>query len=151
MKKLLKGTSLHRPVVDWADELLAILVEDAAEVVHAAIKLKRHGLSSVDPTNKQSRTNQVLLTFELGQLAAAVEILVEAGVVDREAVRNCTDQRLMELATSRYVHCREVRRLAMETYQRLFFERVMQVAKERERELAASPISAGRHNTGWPR
>jgi NTP pyrophosphatase (non-canonical NTP hydrolase) len=48
-------------------ELLDMLAEEAAEVIQAVMKIKRHGLTSHHPKD-DTATNNMLLSYELGDL-----------------------------------------------------------------------------------
>ena len=61
-------------------ERLAILAEEAAEVVQMVGKILRHGYESHHP-DETAITNRRLLEKELGDLTASVEMLVAAGDV----------------------------------------------------------------------
>lgn len=67
-------------------ELLALLIEECAEVQQAATKILRHGLESTNPMVLRSVTNRETLQRELGDLEAAVVLLVQALTVDPEAI-----------------------------------------------------------------
>lgn len=59
-------------------ERLAILAEEASEVVHAVTKVLRHGFESFHPDEPKGPTNREKLALELGNLEAAVYHCVKA-------------------------------------------------------------------------
>lgn len=54
-------------------ERLAILSEEAAEVIQIIGKILRHGYESYNPTIKDAPTNRRMLESELGDLDAAIK------------------------------------------------------------------------------
>lgn len=58
-------------------ERLAILAEECGEVVQVIGKILRHGYDSFHPRDPNSTYNRELLETELGDVAAAVQLLVQ--------------------------------------------------------------------------
>lgn len=68
-------------------ERLSLLMEECAEVIAVCGKIMRHGYDSCDPTKKNSPTNRRLLIQELGDVAAAQDLLVDGReLIDGEFV-----------------------------------------------------------------
>lgn len=67
-----------------ASELIEMLAEEAGEIVQAAMKIARHGFSSVNPTISEEKqlTNRQQLETEVMDLLAIVHLLRRSGVVD---------------------------------------------------------------------
>lgn len=59
-------------------ERLAMLAEEAGEIVQVVGKILRHGLDSYHP-NDPATTNRMLLTEEINDLYAVVGLLADAG------------------------------------------------------------------------
>lgn len=60
-------------------ELLELLTEECAEVIQAAMKIKRHGWESCDPTVDGGPTNRQWLEHEIGHVLHAVNRLTTTG------------------------------------------------------------------------
>lgn len=60
-------------------ERLDILIEEAAEVIQIASKIKRHGYESRNPLVSESLTNREYLEKELGDLKCAKDLMIRAG------------------------------------------------------------------------
>lgn len=61
-------------------EAIAILSEEAGEVVQICGKILRHGLENYHPANTRT-TNRVILCRELGDITAAGYLLVRTGIL----------------------------------------------------------------------
>ena len=57
-------------------ERLAILMEEAAEVIHICGKILRHGYASYDPTKDNPPNNRRLLHEEVADLSRAIDMMV---------------------------------------------------------------------------
>lgn len=68
-------------------EILSILQEECAEVIQAASKIKRFGLTGRYPDDK-SPTNLQHLELELGDLMALVEILAQKNIINLENIEH---------------------------------------------------------------
>lgn len=66
-------------------ERLAILGEELGEVQQVIGKILRHGFNSYHPDNKDV-TNREMLTKELGDVEAAIDLLVIAHDLDDDAI-----------------------------------------------------------------
>jgi len=63
-------------------ERLAILAEESAEVIQAAMKIVRHGYDSYHPQHPGRGNNRDMLTDEMGHAAFATAMVHEAGDVN---------------------------------------------------------------------
>jgi NTP pyrophosphatase (non-canonical NTP hydrolase) len=63
-------------------EALALIIEECAEVQHAATKILRHGLIATNPLLLESVTNQEDLARELGDVIASISLLDSIGLID---------------------------------------------------------------------
>lgn len=64
------------------DERLAILAEECAEVIQAAMKIMRHGYESTNPKGGSDETNRQGLERELGDLGHAIKRMERAGDIN---------------------------------------------------------------------
>lgn len=78
-------------------EILTILVEECAEVTQLACKIQRFGLNSSHPSDPT--TNKQLLTSELGDLLAMINLLIEASEIDPIAVESAKAAKILRLHT----------------------------------------------------
>ncbi len=65
------------------EHLLACLIEECAEVSHRCCKALRFGIDDKDPTVTQATTERMLISSELDDLLAVVEMLYERGILKR--------------------------------------------------------------------
>lgn len=65
---------------DHEREILVILIEECAEVIHRATKILRFGRDEIQP--EQPHTNRERLSIELGDLKAVVAMAANAGLLD---------------------------------------------------------------------
>lgn len=87
---------------DAEAERLALLAEEAAEVVQAVGKILRHGYESTNPDGDPETTNRSMLTKECGDFFAAVRLATEAHDFDEEDVRSYMATKLRKVG--RYLH-----------------------------------------------
>ena len=66
-------------------ERFALLSEECGEVVHILGKIFRHGTGSINPVTREG-DNHHLLGCEVGDLLCAIDILVDAGHLDRREI-----------------------------------------------------------------
>ena len=59
-------------------ERLALLAEEASEVVHMCMKIMRHGYENYHP-RYPTRNNRLLLALELGEMLGVFEAMKRAG------------------------------------------------------------------------
>jgi NTP pyrophosphatase (non-canonical NTP hydrolase) len=81
-------------------ERLALIAEEAAEVIHAITKIQRHGFESCHPTGGPD--NRHMLEIELGDLHTAVRMAVDAG--DLDALKIDAAAKLKAKNVGRYLH-----------------------------------------------
>lgn len=86
-------------------ERLALLAEEAGEVVHAVGKILRHGYGSTNPDGDPEVTNQGALTKECGDFLAALRLLTDAQDIDVDDVRSYMATKLRKVG--RYLHHQE--------------------------------------------
>lgn len=84
-------------------ERLAILAEEAGEIVQAVGKILRHGYASTHPNGGPD--NRGSLTKEVGDLFATVALMVDAGDLNEDAVEQAADDKLAN--GGRYHHHQE--------------------------------------------
>ncbi len=83
-------------------ERLSLLAEECAETIQIIMKIQRHGYESYHPDDNLKTPNRALLEKELGHIAAAKKLLLEAHDID-----NCHISRACKLKLSwigRYLH-----------------------------------------------
>lgn len=83
-------------------ELLALLSEELGEVQQIIGKIIRHGLHSSNPLIEGAEANQQLLERELGDVGAAVELLMNQGVIDPSRIEVQIDSKLARI--SKWLH-----------------------------------------------
>ncbi len=83
-------------------EALALIAEEAAEVIMAIGKILRHGLESVNPHEPDGGNNRMDLSREIGDFTAAVRLGIEENVVDPLLIRHGEQQKM--LSVGRYLH-----------------------------------------------
>ena len=81
-------------------ERLALLLEEAGEVVQAVGKILRHGYESTHPDG--GPTNRESLERELGDMAAAIQMMTERRDVNAAFIRQCQREKLTKVA--QYLH-----------------------------------------------
>lgn len=82
-------------------ELLALLSEELSEAGQVIGKILRHGYESHHPDNP-GVSNRDLLTRELGDVNAAVNLLCKAQELDAGRILNCTTNKLARVG--QYLH-----------------------------------------------
>jgi NTP pyrophosphatase (non-canonical NTP hydrolase) len=78
-------------------ELLTLLEEECAEVIQAITKIQRHGLDS-----GSGEPNVTALHRELGDVHAAVKLLLDIGLIEREYIEWYRDHKLIHVG--KYLH-----------------------------------------------
>ena len=73
-------------------ERLAIIAEEAGEVAQAAMKILRHGYDMAHPDGGAS--NREKLTKEIGDLHAAAQIMLRAGDIILDDIREAVSEKL---------------------------------------------------------
>jgi len=79
-------------------ETMVILQEECAEVIQAVSKILRFGLNSTYPT-VDSATTKECLTMEVGQLLCMVNLLIDQGIVDEDAMIAAMEHKTEKLKT----------------------------------------------------
>jgi hypothetical protein len=79
-------------------EALIIMQEECAEVIQSASKIMRFGLDSCYPTDNSASTKECL-TMEVGQLLCMIDILVEQGILNEEAMMAAMEHKRIKLET----------------------------------------------------
>lgn len=67
-------------------ERLALIMEEAGEVVQVIGKILRHGYESFSPFDQEQTTNRALLEREIGDLEWAVNLAATFGDISHQAV-----------------------------------------------------------------
>lgn len=67
-------------------ERLALLSEECGEVIHIIGKIIRHGYNSFNPFDKERITNRELLEEELGDIQAAIQLMVDNKDITQEEI-----------------------------------------------------------------
>jgi NTP pyrophosphatase (non-canonical NTP hydrolase) len=83
---------------DKIKEALIITQEECAEVIQAVSKVMRFGFDSCYPTEDSASTKECL-TMEVGQLLCMVNILIEQGVIDEDAMIAAMEHKKTKLET----------------------------------------------------
>jgi NTP pyrophosphatase (non-canonical NTP hydrolase) len=81
---------------DRIQETMVILQEECAEVIQAVSKIVRFGLDSTYPT-EDSATTKECLTMEVGQLLCMVNLLIDQGIIDEDAMLAAMDHKTEKL------------------------------------------------------
>lgn len=81
-------------------EMLALIAEEAGEIVQAVAKALRHGLDSVHP--ETDLDNTTALENEIGDLLAAVQIATSANVLTVHQIELAKRRKLERVG--RYLH-----------------------------------------------
>ena len=79
-------------------ETLIITQEECAEVIQSASKIMRFGFDSRYPTEESASTKECL-TMEVGQLLCMINILIEQGVIDEDAMIAAMEHKKIKLET----------------------------------------------------
>jgi NTP pyrophosphatase (non-canonical NTP hydrolase) len=84
-------------------ERLALLLEEAGEVVQAVGKILRHGYESYHPDGGPS--NRESLERELGDMAAAIQMMTERRDLNTAFIKQCQREKMVKVA--KYLHHQE--------------------------------------------
>lgn len=76
-------------------EALAVLTEEMGESLRIVGKIERHGFDSEYRENGMSNTE--LLEYEIGHVLAAIDILVERGLIDRARLVESRGRKLVKV------------------------------------------------------
>lgn len=83
-------------LTDAQAERLDYLQEELAEVIVAIGKIKRHGYESRNPDVLEHLGNRRDLEIELGQVIAAVRLLVNAEDLDNDVIESAMQVKLIQ-------------------------------------------------------
>lgn len=89
------------------NELLAMLSEEASEVIQIKEKIVRHGLESYHPQHPERGDNRAMLAREIGDLLGVVDELIKQGIVDQSAINIYRESKMRRSA--QYLHHQKVR------------------------------------------
>ena len=78
-------------------ELLIVLMEECAEIIHRTSKALRFGLDEIQPDRFPEESNAIRLATEIGDLKAVVLLLEREGVLDGERSFNAKVQKFQKL------------------------------------------------------
>jgi NTP pyrophosphatase (non-canonical NTP hydrolase) len=78
-------------------EILDITQEEASEVVVAISKIRRFGLTGVDPRTDTGETNQDHLEEEIGDLMAMIRLMELSGFIRLDKVNIAMEAKLNKL------------------------------------------------------
>lgn len=79
------------------NERLAVLSEECAEVIQIIGKIQRHGYESTNPDSITGVTNRMLLQQELGDVDAAVTLMVKKNDVTVSVIMAASRNKLKRL------------------------------------------------------
>jgi len=88
-------------------ERLALLAEECAEVIQVVGKILRHGYRSTHPADPNGLDNGELLAQELGDVRAAVTLMLRAGDLDEDLIEEARDSKLERVG--QYLHHNKAR------------------------------------------
>lgn len=88
-------------LTDAQSERLALLLEELGEAQQVIGKILRHGFESFHP-DRPDTTNRLLLEQELGDVRAAVDILIKAGDLNEDMIGYSKDDKLLRVV--KYLH-----------------------------------------------
>lgn len=88
-------------------ERLALLMEECAEVQHVIGKILRHGYQSYNPNDEHRTPNRQLLEKELGDLRAAMQLMIREDDISLAAIGRAYTDKTMRLA--QYLHHQSAR------------------------------------------
>jgi NTP pyrophosphatase (non-canonical NTP hydrolase) len=87
-------------LTDAEAERLALLAEECGEVIQVIGKILRHGYQSNHPNGGPA--NRVLLEGELGDVSAAIRLMVEADDIIGAEVSSASDRKMARIP--QYLH-----------------------------------------------
>ncbi len=90
---------------DAEAERLALLAEELAEAIQMIGKTLRHGYDSCSPNDPTETVNRELLVQELGDVQAAIDLMVDAGDVRRALIDMARADKTVRVR--RYLHHQE--------------------------------------------
>jgi hypothetical protein len=84
------------------DERIALLTEELGEALQSVGKILRHGYESYDPTITNGVSNRTSLTRELGDIQAAINMMIDAGDIKSGLIDSFCDKKLVKV--QKYLH-----------------------------------------------
>lgn len=88
-------------------ERLALLMEELGEAQQAIGKILRHGYASYNPNVSGGMDNRMSLECELGDVKAAIELMVQNEDVDLDSIDEAMRSKLQKV--NRYLHHNKVK------------------------------------------
>jgi NTP pyrophosphatase (non-canonical NTP hydrolase) len=95
-------TSNFNQLSDAQTELLAILAEECGECVQVIGKTLRHGYDCSNPLIENSKMNRQLLEHEIGDIFAAVTLIVDTNQLSEDNIRAHSKEKLKKI--QRWLH-----------------------------------------------
>ena len=86
-------TAYDNGLNDAGLERLAILMEECGEVVQSVGKILRHGYENEWLTSHQLPSNRASLAVEIGQVLAAVDMMIYANDIDPVVIKRAQETR----------------------------------------------------------
>lgn len=86
-------------------ERIAMLMEEAGEIVQICGKIIRHGYTSVDPTAEEPRENVALLEDEIEDLSSIALLMNKAGDIHTSTAH--VDLAVILNKKAKYIHSQE--------------------------------------------
>lgn len=82
---------------DKVEEALGILQEECAEVIVEVSKIRRFGLNTAHYKSDMKHTHRTMLEMEIGDVLAMVEILIDQGVLNTDALEAAKQSKKLKL------------------------------------------------------
>ena len=82
---------------DKVEEALGILQEECAEVIVEVSKIRRFGLNTAHYRSDMKHTHRTMLEMEIGDVLAMVEILIDQGVLNTDALEAAKQSKKLKL------------------------------------------------------
>jgi NTP pyrophosphatase (non-canonical NTP hydrolase) len=86
-------------------ERLALLAEEAGEIVQAVGKILRHGYNNLNPYNRDSKTNREHLEQEIGDLTAIVQMMAQSNDLQVPFIKRARAEKSGKMV--KYLHHQE--------------------------------------------
>ena len=83
-------------------ERLAMLSEEASEVIKNINKIIRHGYSSYNPDGDIEKTNRVLLEEEIGDFLGIMDLMIDMRDVNEDTIEAARNAKLER--SQKYMH-----------------------------------------------
>jgi hypothetical protein len=79
------------------EEALGILQEECAEVIVEVSKIRRFGLNTAHYKSDMQHTHRTMLEMEIGDVLAMVDILIDQGVINTDALEIAKQSKKLKL------------------------------------------------------